>query len=248
MFLRAAPTKSTSKPAPAGPAKSIAPSSVNGVLNSPGRPLDAETRAFVEPRFGHSFSHVRIHDDRSARQSAQAVHAVAYTVGRHIAFAKEFRPCQQRDLNILAHELAHVVQQDGVFARANEKIEIGRADDHAEKEADEFASAVMKQRPHHALNRTGLRVARQTKDSTAAQKPQPVNPQALMNDANSLRTRLLARSNYLLSQLQIICNAGAQFRAVELMPEQVRPFVAWMGLLPTDAAFCPWVNAIKAFV
>jgi Domain of unknown function (DUF4157) len=249
MFLRAArANNTTSTPAHGRPAKSIAPPSVNRVLNSPGRPLDAATRAFVEARFGHNFSHVRIHDDQRAVESAQAVDALAYTVGPHVAFANQFRPSQPRDLRVLAHELAHVVQQDGVPFAANEKIEIGCADDRSEKEADEFAWSVIKQTPHYGLNRTGLRVARQTKESSGAQTTQTVSPQALMNDANSLRTRLLARSKYLLSQLQIICNAGARFRAMELMPEQVRPFVAWMGLLPTDAAFCPWVNAIKALV
>jgi Domain of unknown function (DUF4157) len=54
------------------------------VLGSPGRPLDAETRNFMEPRFGHDFSHVRIHSDACAASAAGAVNAFAFTVGDDI--------------------------------------------------------------------------------------------------------------------------------------------------------------------
>lgn len=51
-----------------------------------GQPLDAATRAFMEPRFGHDFSHVRVHTDARAVESAQAVNALAYTVGHDVVF------------------------------------------------------------------------------------------------------------------------------------------------------------------
>jgi len=250
MFLRAAQaSKSTSTPAHGGPAKSIAPPSVNRVLNSPGRPLDAATRAFFDPRFGHNCSQVRIHDDQRAMESAQAVDALAYTVGPHIAFANQFRPSHQRDLRMLAHELAHVVQQDGVSFAANEKIEIGRADDRSEKEADQFASSVMEQTPHRGLNRAGLHVARQTQNTPAPTAP-PVSPQqALMDDANSTRLYYLARARDRLGQLQIACKEKADpVMLTKAMPEEVRPFVAWLGVLPSDGSFCSMVNWVKALV
>src|SRR5271169_823679 len=56
-----------------------APSLVREVLNSPGQPLDAETKSFMEPRFGYDFSGVRVHADHTAAQSAKAVNAHAYT-------------------------------------------------------------------------------------------------------------------------------------------------------------------------
>jgi Domain of unknown function (DUF4157) len=250
MFLRAAhANKPAGTSAHGGPAKSTAPPSVNRVLNSPGRPLDAATRAFVEPRFGHNFSHVRIHDDQKATESAQAVNALAYTVGPHMAFAKQFRPSQQRDLNMLAHELAHVVQQDRVSFAANEKIEIGRADDHSEKEADEFASSVMRQTPHRGISRVGLRVARQAQESSAPTAPTVSPQQALMNDANSIRLYYLARSRDRLGQLQIACQEKADpLLLMQAMPEEVRPFVAWLGVLPTDSSFCAMVNWMKGLV
>jgi len=63
-----------------------APAIVHEVLRSPGQPLDAQTRAFMEPRFGHDFADVRIHHDGQAAQSARAVRAQAYTVGQHVVF------------------------------------------------------------------------------------------------------------------------------------------------------------------
>src|SRR5215210_315985 len=65
------------------------PPIVHEVLASPGQPLDTATRAFMEPRFGHDFSRVRVHSDAGAEASAGAVHARAYTVGHHIVLGAE---------------------------------------------------------------------------------------------------------------------------------------------------------------
>ena len=64
-----------------------APPIVHQALRSTGQPLDAQTRAFMEPRIGHDLSAVRIHTGPRADQSAQAVHALAYTVGKDTVFA-----------------------------------------------------------------------------------------------------------------------------------------------------------------
>lgn len=97
---------------PSGPAQIAAPPIVRDVLASPGRPLDAATRAFMEPRFGHDFSRVRIHTDQTAVQSAEAVAAHAYTVGTDVVFgAGRYLPESSEGQRLLAHELAHVVQQ-----------------------------------------------------------------------------------------------------------------------------------------
>jgi hypothetical protein len=88
------------------------PPIVQEVLSSPGQPLDAETRAFFEPRFGHDFGNVRVHTDAKAAESARAVNALAYTVGRDVVFGRynnDVRSSATRSL--VAHELAHVVQQ-----------------------------------------------------------------------------------------------------------------------------------------
>src|SRR5713226_1800710 len=70
----------------ASPTTNTAPSIVHNVLRSPGQSLDAGTRAFMEPRFGQDFSHVRVHTDAKAVESAQAVNALAYTVGKDMVF------------------------------------------------------------------------------------------------------------------------------------------------------------------
>ena len=85
-----------------------APASVDDALASPGTPLEPTLRQDMEQRFGHDFSRLRVHTDAKAAESADAVSARAYTVGHHIVFA-EGQSFSDRAL--LAHELAHVVQQ-----------------------------------------------------------------------------------------------------------------------------------------
>jgi hypothetical protein len=94
-----------------------APPIVRQVLREPGQPLDAKTRAFFEPRFECDFSQVRVHTDARAADSARLVNAQAYAVGRHISFAAgRFAPGSGQGTRLLAHELAHVVQQGSAHA------------------------------------------------------------------------------------------------------------------------------------
>jgi pimeloyl-ACP methyl ester carboxylesterase len=90
----------------------LAPPIVHEVLAFPGRPLDDETRAFMEPRFGHDFSRVGLHTNARAAASAEAVNALAYTVGQDIVFgAGQYQPRTSEGRRLIAHELAHTVQQ-----------------------------------------------------------------------------------------------------------------------------------------
>jgi hypothetical protein len=87
---------------------------VHSVLRSPGQPLADDDLAFFTPRFGFDFSRVRIHTDDTAAESAYSVNALAYTSGSNIAFAAgHYQPCMDTGRRLLAHELAHVVQQAG---------------------------------------------------------------------------------------------------------------------------------------
>src|SRR5262245_19843545 len=96
-----------------------APPVVHDVLASPGQPLDTETRAFFEPRLGHDFSHVRVHADAKAAESARAVGADAYTVGRDIVFGAGWYAAKTSlGASLLAHELVHAVQQHGRIQQA----------------------------------------------------------------------------------------------------------------------------------
>ncbi|HEY4146801.1 DUF4157 domain-containing protein [Pinirhizobacter sp.] len=121
------------------------PSSVHHVLSSTGAALSTGVRAHFEHGFGHDFSHVRVHDDSAAARSAADVDALAYTVGSHVVFgAGQFSPGSPNGRHLLAHELAHVVQQRGdhLQHQATSALVIGGAGDAAEKEADAAAHLV----------------------------------------------------------------------------------------------------------
>jgi outer membrane protein OmpA-like peptidoglycan-associated protein len=92
-----------------------APPVVHEVLATSGQPLDPATRGFMEARFGRDFSRVRAHTGSKAADSAHAVNALAYTVGRDIVFgAGHYMPETLEGKRLLAHELTHVIQQAGV--------------------------------------------------------------------------------------------------------------------------------------
>jgi hypothetical protein len=102
--------KNSGEPIAAG----AAPPIVHEALQSPGRPLEAAARAFFEPRMGYDFSRVRIHYGGKAAESATAVNALAYTVGSNIVFGDgQYAPGRPGGNRLLAHELTHVIQQDG---------------------------------------------------------------------------------------------------------------------------------------
>ena len=92
-------------------------------LRSPGQPLDAETRAFIEPRFGVDFGAVLVHSNAKAAASARALDAVAYTVGRDLVFADGcYAPCTSGGRRLLAHELTHTIQQGGVVGPTDHAV------------------------------------------------------------------------------------------------------------------------------
>jgi outer membrane protein OmpA-like peptidoglycan-associated protein len=93
-----------------GPA--VAPPIVHEVLATAGRPLDAGVAGRMAARLGHDFSRVRVHTDDRAAASARAVGARAYTVGLDVVFgAGRYRPGTAAGDRLMAHELAHVLQQ-----------------------------------------------------------------------------------------------------------------------------------------
>jgi uncharacterized protein DUF4157 len=94
------------------------PPIVHEVLRAPGQPLDAATRAFMEPRFGRDFGEVRIHYGPRADAAATSIKARAFTVGRDITFAdRQYRPGTREGAKLLAHELAHTAASDEGLAR-----------------------------------------------------------------------------------------------------------------------------------
>jgi hypothetical protein len=122
--------------------ESVVPPIVREVVRSPGRPLDTATRAFMEPRFGHDFSAVRIHADPRSAESARAVNAAAYTVGRDVVFgAGQYAPSTESGQCLLAHELTHVVQQSTRLRAAGSGLSISN-NISLERQAEDVAAQV----------------------------------------------------------------------------------------------------------
>jgi type VI secretion system (T6SS) peptidoglycan muramidase Tse3-like protein/uncharacterized protein DUF4157 len=83
------------------------------LVRSSGQPLDSATRSLMERRFGHDFSKMRVHADEEAGESARAMNALAYTPGHDVIFGRgNYSPFTARGRKLLAHELAHVCQQE----------------------------------------------------------------------------------------------------------------------------------------
>ncbi|WP_088240835.1 eCIS core domain-containing protein [Calothrix rhizosoleniae] len=123
------------------------PPIVHEVLQSPGQPLDRDTRSFMESRFGHDFSQVRVHTDTKAGESAQAVNALAYTVGHNIIFGKgQYAPESPQNRYLLGHELTHVVQQRSVNYSSQTDINFGAEHDGFEQQAERNAQTLKSNR------------------------------------------------------------------------------------------------------
>lgn len=124
-------------------------SEVPAAVASGGSPLDADVRARYERGLGGSLGDIRIHDDARAAASADALDAEAYTVGRDIVFgAGRYRPRSSDGERLLAHELAHAVQQR-TGTPAGSSLAVSRPGDPAEREADRAAAALVSGRPAH---------------------------------------------------------------------------------------------------
>lgn len=86
--------------------------SVAGSSSGGGQPLSDSVRSYFEPRFGADFSQVRLHTDERAAKSAQELGASAYTLGQDVMLGEgRYAPETVAGRQLLAHELAHVVQQ-----------------------------------------------------------------------------------------------------------------------------------------
>lgn len=122
-------------------ARTAVPAIARQVLEDPGQALDTAIRVGMESRFGHDFSRVRVHADRTAADAASALGADAYTVGQHVVFgAGGYAPGTDKGSRLLIHELTHVMQQRPLVGGADE-IGLGAAGDACEHEADRAAKS-----------------------------------------------------------------------------------------------------------
>jgi len=202
----------------------------------------------MESRLGHDFSHVRVHTDERAAESARAVNALAYTVGRDIIIPSPyFQPGSSAGIGLLAHELTHVVQQDGNSTGIPSTLEVSDPDERAEHEANEVAASIHGQQTNHTATNERVRLARQPAGSSPA--PAAPTPQELMDEADAIRLSLLSRAISKAHEVEIACDEKADPQLmVEALPQEVRPFVSWLGTLPTSSSFCPLVSWARALM
>jgi hypothetical protein len=107
-----------------------------------GKPLDSAVRARMERGFGASFAHVRVHLDAAAEHQCVRLQSAAFAVGSHIAFRPRlYRPGSLRGDALIAHELAHVLQQSH-SGSPNLRAESGQEDE-VEADANRSALGVM---------------------------------------------------------------------------------------------------------
>ena len=151
------------RPDTGGSAVDSAAQLVRAAVGSAGRPLDSGTRAFMEERFGRDFGRVRVHSDEAAARSARALDAAAYARGRDVVFgARQYRPETRPGAALLAHELAHVVQQagrEGVHAPGATPVR-----DEGEREAARVADAALAGQSPPSLSSRPPTVARSVDD------------------------------------------------------------------------------------
>src|SRR6185436_10005211 len=118
---------------------------IQPALEEESRPLDPPARSEMESRFGRSFDDVRIHTGSTAASSTAELGANAYTVGSDVVFgAGRYDPRGFEGRRVLAHELAHVVQNRLSGRGFAPDIGASSPSDHSEREATEVADAVLR--------------------------------------------------------------------------------------------------------
>ena len=145
---RYAPPQQTSASNPQGPSRTPpAPkvAAAQDAILAHGEPLDAASRALMEPRFGHDFSRVRVHHDGRSAAAARGIDALAYTLGDHLVFAAgAYAPATARGQRTLAHELAHVVQQRNAAHEPSAEPTLAEPHDRHEREAHDASEQVLR--------------------------------------------------------------------------------------------------------
>ncbi|WP_406224140.1 DUF4157 domain-containing protein [Streptomyces canus] len=140
-----------------------------------GTPLERDVRTMMEAGLGADFSSVRIHTGQTAQEAAESLHATAYTVGRDVAFARgSFAPGSAEGRELLAHELAHVAQNDGgpnPAVGSARPISVSEPTDATEREARDAARAVASGRTFRVTRSAGSQGAARCGGATHAGGP-----------------------------------------------------------------------------
>lgn len=153
-------------------------------LNGSGQTLPESTRAFFEPRFGQDFSHVRVHTDFEAIESARRLNAQAYTIGSDLVFgAGQYAPETSKGKRLLAHELTHVVQQK----RGGTYIPAPLPGSNLEREADRTASTCMDGGGFNVVYGSAPGLARQPRSLSQSLNPSSLSGEEIYHEINLIR-------------------------------------------------------------
>ena len=207
-----------SKNRPESPNSREVPPIVHEVLRAPGQPLDTGTRAFMEARFGHDFSSVRIHSDGKASESAGAVASRAFTLGDDVVFGTgQYAPGTTDGQRLLAHELTHVIQQRGVVAQGVLGLEVSSPSDPLEQEAERISQTIAA-RPTEVLQRHASPLNKDVASTelfhrcletfTVVPRPRMVTPSPRITSGRSFGAPKLARATYKVGALTIQIDYG----------------------------------------
>ena len=207
-----------------GGAKETDPQTIQAQLRS-GHPLDGSVRTRMESAFGYDFSRVRVHTDGQAANLSASLNARAFTVGSDVAFgAGEYQPGTLVGDALLAHELAHVVQQGGA-ASTEAPLQKGGAYTALEEDADQSAVGAvvslwsgakggLAHIAQHAMPqlKSGLRLSRcksggATSTSALPTKTVTVNVTYLKDGSTDLATHL-SKANDVYKQASVEVKAG----------------------------------------
>jgi Domain of unknown function (DUF4157) len=155
--------------------RSVTSEFVQSALSGSGTALPDETRAALEPLFGHSFADVRVFDDARAHEATASLHAKAFTVGQDIAFnADRFAPHTAEGQRLLMHELSHTMQQ-GSGRALPRSLEVSRRGDAAEGDANAAVSSASRGVTPSVRASTAPSVQLEGEEETA---PPPIAPVA----------------------------------------------------------------------
>ena len=161
----------------AGEVAAGAEDAVAAAAGGSGRALPDDVRARFEASLGADLSEVRLHTGGASAAAAEAVHARAFAVGNDIHFgAGEYQPDDPFGLHLLAHEVAHTVQQRGGSATVQHKLQVSSPGDALVVEADRAADAMVAGRPAALSGGGAGTIAREKKDAAPPQ-PSPEHPQ-----------------------------------------------------------------------
>ena len=199
------------------------PSAAEAVIRDIGRPLDLDTRSVMEAQFGHDFSRVRVHDDNRAAESAESLAARAYTVDRHLVFGRgRYAPSTREGRRLIAHELAHVVQQSGIRGGSTDTVA-------AEGEAAGAATAVGSIQGAAVSMQAPVGVQREPlSDAEIAQ----------LDDESQIRARLLQNE----TEYQTLAWGPDMYARLEHENVQLKNALSRVKATPTSASSSPPVD------